>query len=59
MEVEDVLREFKRIGSSLPKKVGILLLGGAPMVMRGQKISTIDVDIVLFSEEDKLILEKR
>ena len=58
MEVEDVLREFQRIGSSLPRKVRILLLGGAPMVMRGQKISTIDMDFVLFSEEDKLILEK-
>jgi len=28
------------------------------MVMRGQKISTIDVDLALFSEEDKLTLEK-
>jgi len=58
LEVEDVLREFQRIGKSLPRRVGVLLLGGVPMVMRGQKISTIDVDLALFSEEDKLTLEK-
>lgn len=47
---------FREIDGKLPKNVAAIAIGGAAMVMRGQKEETIDVDFIALTEEDRNIL---
>lgn len=47
-----VENELKKIGKRLPKKIEIVLIGGANMMYRGLKASTKDVDIVVMRPND-------
>jgi hypothetical protein len=44
--------ELKRIGKRIPKKIEIVLIGGANMMYRGLKAATKDVDIVVMQTND-------
>jgi hypothetical protein len=44
--------ELKNIGKHIPKKVEVVLIGGANMMYRGLKAATKDVDIVIMNPND-------
>ena len=44
--------ELKNIGKRIPKKVEVVLIGGANMMYRGLKAATKDVDIVVMNPND-------
>lgn len=51
-ELKYIEDELKRIGKHIPKKVEIVLIGGANLMYRGLKAATKDVDIVVMRSND-------
>lgn len=52
-EIEEFLED---LGSRLPRPILAFDIGGAPMVLRGLKDGTKDIDLVLESKEDREVL---
>lgn len=48
----ELMAELERISQLLPQRSRLLLIGGAPMVLRDQKDGTIDIDVVALSKRD-------
>lgn len=50
---DELIAEILRLSGALQTKTTIVTIGGTPMVLRGQKPATADIDIIAFTAADK------
>jgi hypothetical protein len=52
MGKEEMMMALTSIGQALSGKVSAFLIGGGAMALRGEKVATKDVDVILLSDSD-------